>query len=150
MQSLWIEVDNQHGGDYNGVVEAGATIFGAIAAAFVSFLNINWSVWGELTIGGLSLLDSILLTLSSTYASTLWEVYLIHVFYKANYSFLITIARSVRHLCLCARFKSSLFAHTDSQYPAGTTCGQQQLCLNPWIEHVFCTGAANYPDIYSG
>lgn len=97
MQSLWKEVGGQesHGSsfkEYNGIVEALATLCGAGAATLVSFLKINWSVWGELTIGGLSLLDSGLLFFAST-AGALWEVYLSHILYRATYSFLITVAR---------------------------------------------------------
>ena len=97
VQSLWKEVGGQeaHGKsfkEYNGIVEALATLCGAGAATLVSFLKINWSVWGELTIGGLSLLDSALLLFASS-ATTLWEVYLSHIVYRATYSFLITVAR---------------------------------------------------------
>lgn len=97
MQSLWKEVGGQeaHGHsfkEYNGIVEALATLCGAGAAALVSFLKVNWSVWGELTIGALSLLDSALLLFASA-ATTLWEVYLSHILYRATYTFLITVAR---------------------------------------------------------
>ena len=94
VQSLWKEVGGQTSHEYNGIVEALATLCGAGAATVVTFLKINWSVWGELTIGGLSLLDSALLFFASS-ASALWEVYLSHILYRATYSFLITVARYV-------------------------------------------------------
>ena len=98
MQSLWKEVGGYEAKgsksfkEYNGVVEALATLCGAGGATLVSFLRVNWSVWGELTIGGLSLLDSALLLFASS-AGALWEVYLSHILYRATYSFLITVAR---------------------------------------------------------
>ena len=92
MQSLWKEVGGKSSHEYNGIVEALATLCGAGAATLVTFLKVNWSVWGELTIGGLSLLDSAVLLFASS-AGTLWQVYLSHIVYRSTYSFLITVAR---------------------------------------------------------
>ena len=94
VQSLWKEVaSSSHvGHEYNGVVEALATLCAAAAAASVSLLKVNWAVWGELTIGGLSLLDGVVLLLASS-ATELWGVYLSHIVYRSTYAFLITIAR---------------------------------------------------------
>lgn len=98
VQSLWKEVADSQGvshdkvHEYNGVVEALATLCGAGAAALVSVLKVNWAVWGEVTIGVLSLLDALLLVAAS-FAAELWTVYLCHIVYRATYSFLITVAR---------------------------------------------------------
>ena len=94
VQSLWKEVAGSQGvgHEYNGVVEALATLCGAGAAALVSVLKVNWALWGELTIGVLSLLDALLLVAAS-YADELWGVYLSHIVYRTTYSFLITVAR---------------------------------------------------------
>lgn len=94
VQSLWKEVASSSGvgHEYNGVVEALATLLGAAAATIVSLLKVNWSRWGEVTIGVLSLIDSILLLMASS-ASHLWLVYLSHILYRATYAFLITVAR---------------------------------------------------------
>lgn len=102
VQSLWKEVASSSGvgHEYNGVVEALATLCAAAAAALVSFLKVNWSVWGELTIGGLSLLDSLVLLFASS-ATALWGVYLSHIVYRTTYAFLITIARYAHTLSQC-------------------------------------------------
>lgn len=96
VQSLWKEVASSSGvsHEYNGVVEALATLCAAGAAATLSILRVNWSVWGELTIGALSLLDCVVLFCAST-ATALWGAYLSHILYRTTYAFLITIARLV-------------------------------------------------------
>lgn len=93
VQSLWKEVGgaskNTH--IYNGVVESLATLCSAGAAFLLSFLKVNWPVWGELTISVLSLLDSAVLLFASQ-ATALWGVYICHILYRTTYAFLITIA----------------------------------------------------------
>lgn len=94
VQSLWKEVADESGVsyDYNGLVEAMATLSGAAAAFVLSYLKVNWPVWGELTIGVLSFGDSLLLFTASS-ASQLWLAYLCHILFRTTYAFLITIAR---------------------------------------------------------
>jgi len=96
VQSLWKEVARSSGASYkyNGLVEAMATLSSAGAAFVLSFLRVNWSLWGELTIGLLSMLDAGVLFLSSA-LPYLWAVYLCHIAYRTTYAFLITIARCV-------------------------------------------------------
>ena len=93
VQSLWKEVGgaskNTH--VYNGVVESSATLCSAGAAFLLSFLKVNWPVWGEVTISVLSLLDSAVLLFASQ-ATALWGVYICHILYRTTYAFLITIA----------------------------------------------------------
>ena len=93
VQSLWQEV----GGSshlLNGLVEALATLCSAGAAFLLSFLKVNWPVWGEVTIAVLSLVDATVLILASS-ATKLWLAYLCHILYRTTYAFLITIARYV-------------------------------------------------------
>lgn len=94
VQSLWKDVakSTSVSYEYNGIVEAVATLSSAGAAFILSFLKVNWSLWGELTIGILSLVDSGMLLLASS-ISHLWAVYICHIVYRTTYSFLITIAR---------------------------------------------------------
>lgn len=94
VQSLWKEVadDNMQTHEWNGLVEAIATLCSAAAAFLLSFIKVDWSVWGEITIGVLSLLDSAVLLFASS-ANVLWGVYLCHIIYRTTYAFLITIAR---------------------------------------------------------
>ena len=54
VQSLWKEVATGHEVEYNGLVEALATLCSAGAAFVLSFMKVNWPVWGEVTIGLLS------------------------------------------------------------------------------------------------
>lgn len=94
VQSLWKEVadesDQSH--EWNGLVEAIATLCSACAAFSLSFARVRWAEWGEITIGLLSLVDSGLLLLAS-WTNQLWVVYLCHIVYRTTYAFLITIAR---------------------------------------------------------
>ena len=94
VQSLWKEVGGVTKDThlYNGVVESIATLCSAGAAFLLSFLKVNWPVWGEITISVLSLLDSAVLLFASQ-ASALWGVYICHILYRTTYAFLITIAR---------------------------------------------------------
>lgn len=96
VQSLWKEVadegDQSH--EWNGLVEAIATLCSACAAFSLSFTRVRWAEWGELTIGLLSLIDCGLLLLAS-WTNLLWVVYLCHIVYRTTYAFLITIARCV-------------------------------------------------------
>ena len=56
-------------------------------------LQVNWPLWGELTIGCLSLLDSAVLFIAAS-TKLLWLAYICHILYRTTYAFLITIARS--------------------------------------------------------
>ena len=98
VQSLWKNIAGDHSHEYNGLVEAIATLCSAGAAFILSFLRVNWVIWGELIIGLLSLLDSVVLLVASS-ASHLYGAYLCHIAYRTTYSFLITIARSECHYC---------------------------------------------------
>jgi thiamine transporter 2/3 len=101
VQSLWkvINIDNH---DYdavdrryemNGLVE-GMTDLGAAAMALLaSLLRVDWSLWGELTMGSLSLLAAIVLMVSS-YTGYVWLAYMCHVMFRSTYAFIITIASS--------------------------------------------------------
>lgn len=93
MQSLWIQIANVTGTtyQYNGLVEAIATLCASAGALSLSFLKVNWPVWGELTIAGVSLVDSIALLVASK-TSYLWVAYLCYVVYRMTYSCLVTIA----------------------------------------------------------
>jgi len=75
VQSLWKEGARSNGTSYkySGLVEALATLSSAGAAFVLSFLHVDWSLWSELTIGLLSLLDAIVLFLSSV-LPYLWAV----------------------------------------------------------------------------
>ena len=94
VQSLWKQIAEDSGDshEFNGLVEALATFFSALAALLLSLLKVNWAVWGELVIGLFSLVDSIMLLIASA-SQMVWIAYLCHILYRTTYSFLITIAR---------------------------------------------------------
>lgn len=93
VQSLWKEIATSTGVsyEYNGLVEAITTLCSAFAAFTLSFMKVNWPLWGELTIGCLSLLDSAVLFIAAS-TKLLWLAYICHILYRTTYAFLITIA----------------------------------------------------------
>lgn len=94
VQSLWKQIaeDTHQSHEYNGLVEALAQLFSALAALMISVLKVNWSVWGEIMIGLLCLVDSIMLLIASN-TEVVWIAYLCHILYRTTFAFLITIAR---------------------------------------------------------
>lgn len=80
--------------ELNGGVEGATDLFAALAAIIASFLKINWPVWGEITMGGLSLIATIVLFISS-YSHIVYVAYACHVIYRSTFAFVITIARWV-------------------------------------------------------
>ena len=79
---------------YNGLVEGATDLLAAATAVTASLLKVNWSVWGEITMGGLSLLATMLLFMES-YTRKIWVAYIGHILYRSTYAFVITIARWV-------------------------------------------------------
>lgn len=77
---------------WNGVVEGVTDLCAAMAALLASNIRINWSIWGELSMGTLSLLAAIVLMVSS-YTELVWLAYCCHILYRSSYAFVITIAR---------------------------------------------------------
>lgn len=96
VQSLWKQIaeDTHQSHEYNGLVEALAQLCSALAALMISVLKVNWSVWGEIVIGVLCLVDSIMLLIASD-TQIVWIAYLCHILYRTTFAFLITIARYV-------------------------------------------------------
>ena len=96
VQSLWKKIaeDAHQSHEYNGLVEAVAQLCSALAALLISAVKINWRLWGEVIIGLLCLVDSVMLLIASQ-SLTVWTAYLCHILYRTTYSFLITIARWV-------------------------------------------------------
>ena len=79
---------------WNGIVEGTTDLVAAFAALLASVLKVNWGVWGEVSMGFLTLLQSLLL-LTSSYISIVYVAYACHVVYRSLYAFMITIARWV-------------------------------------------------------
>ena len=93
VQNLWEEIQGpDQNKSLNGGVEAAGTLGGAIVALVLSFLNVRWGVVGELLLGGLSMVDAVLLFIMAK-TGNLWIAYITYVCYRMSYTFLITIAR---------------------------------------------------------
>ena len=96
-QSLWEVVADEAGmmaghQQWNGLVVGFISLGQTLAALVTSFLRVEWSLWGEITMGGLALVDSALLLLASQ-TKTLWIAYCCSILFISSQSFMITIAR---------------------------------------------------------
>ncbi|XP_070538092.1 thiamine transporter 2-like [Ptychodera flava] len=96
IQNLWDLINPSYEAEdsvnvYNGAVEAVATLSGALSAFILAFVKFNWTIFGELTLGVVSVLDSCLLLVMSI-TSNIWIAYAFYVLFRASYQFLITIA----------------------------------------------------------
>ncbi|CAL8334989.1 unnamed protein product [Boreogadus saida] len=92
VQVLWQHVEpSENITMYNGGVEAFSNLFGAAAAYGVGFLQVNWSHWGELSLGAFSGLEATALFLM-TFTGSIWVCYAGYVIFKGLYMLLITIA----------------------------------------------------------
>ena len=80
--------EHQHSVIINSIfvyVEGAATAYG------VGFLQVNWSHWGELSLGAFSGLEATALFLM-TFTGSIWLCYAGYVIFKGLYMLLITIA----------------------------------------------------------
>ncbi|CAL8351481.1 unnamed protein product [Lota lota] len=92
VQVLWQHVEpSQNFTIYNGGVEALSNLFGAATAYGVGFIQVNWSHWGELSLGAFSGLEATALFLM-TFTGSIWVCYAGYVIFKGLYMLLITIA----------------------------------------------------------
>ncbi|KAJ3591089.1 hypothetical protein NHX12_009036 [Muraenolepis orangiensis] len=91
VQVLWQHLEPSQDTNYNGGVEAVSNLFGAVTAYGIGFVQINWSRWGELSLGAFSGLEAAALFLM-TFTGDIWVCYASYVVYKGLYMLLITIA----------------------------------------------------------
>lgn len=94
VQNLWdvIYSSHKHKKIYNGGVTALSHLFGAAVALALSYLKINWSLFGELVLGVVSVADAFFLYISA-HTSSIWLAYLMYILFRTAYTFLVTIAR---------------------------------------------------------
>ena len=93
VQNLWEEIQGaENSNTLNGGVEAAGTLGGAAVALTLSFVGVRWGVVGEVLLGGLSMVDAILLFIMAK-SGNIWIAYATYVAYRMSYTFLITIAR---------------------------------------------------------
>ncbi|XP_077988016.1 thiamine transporter 2-like [Glandiceps talaboti] len=94
VQTLWESIQPSEKDDtnvYNGAVEAAATLAGALAAFVLAFIKFNWTIFGELTLGIVSIMDAAVLVVMGM-TNNIWFAYSFYVLFRASYQFLITIA----------------------------------------------------------
>ena len=98
VQSLWSDIASESSGGsqpnhrlYNGLVIATDTLVASGGAFLVSLLKINWSIWGELLLGVLSVANCAFLFVASA-TSELWLAYICQILFRGSYAFVITIA----------------------------------------------------------
>jgi thiamine transporter 2/3 len=93
VQVLWKEIDPDRTIIYNGAVEAGLTLFGAISAFMAGLIDSTFfekfNLW-ILTI--CSLLEGIFVVVSS-YATHVLLAYAMYILFGVLYIFMITMAR---------------------------------------------------------
>ncbi|XP_043965677.1 reduced folate transporter [Gambusia affinis] len=77
--------------NYNGAVEAAATLLSAITSFMAGFAKIRWNVWSELVIGGITALQAIMLLVMGT-TGNIWVCYSCYILFRGFYQFLVPIA----------------------------------------------------------
>ncbi|XP_056132892.1 thiamine transporter 2-like [Lampris incognitus] len=91
VQILWVYTQPQHNFTaYNGGVEAISTLSGAAASIAVGHVSLDWSKWGELTLGVFTVLIAGALFLMDL-TNHIWMSYACYITFKALYMQLITI-----------------------------------------------------------
>ena len=93
VQNLWDVIYPSHNHKiYNGGVTAVSHLTGSLVAVMLAYVKTNWSVFGELCLGVVSVADAFFLLLSAL-TSSIWMAYLMYILFRTAYTFLITIAR---------------------------------------------------------
>ncbi|XP_062280839.1 thiamine transporter 2-like [Scomber scombrus] len=90
IQILWVYVQPHNSTAYNGGVDAISTLSGAAASVAVGHMTLEWSVWGELVLGGFTfLITGALFLMDLTH--NIWISYTCYFLFKTVYMQLITI-----------------------------------------------------------
>lgn len=93
VQNLWDVIYPSHNHKtYNGGVIALSHLTGSLVAVMLAYVKVNWSMFGELCLGVVSVADAFFLFLSAQ-TSSIWIAYLMYILFRTAYTFLITIAR---------------------------------------------------------
>ncbi|XP_029904644.1 thiamine transporter 2-like [Myripristis murdjan] len=91
VQVLWVYKQPQHNFTaYNGGVDSVATLSGAAASIAVGHVSLEWCVWGELILGGFTLLIAGAVFLMAL-TNNIWLSYTCYMLFKTLYMQLITI-----------------------------------------------------------
>lgn len=95
VQNLWDIIYPSHKHKiYNGAVTAISHLTGSLVAISLAYVKINWSLFGELCLGLVSVADAFFLFFTAL-TSSIWIAYLMYILFRTAYTFLITIARYV-------------------------------------------------------
>ncbi|XP_032412879.1 reduced folate transporter-like [Xiphophorus hellerii] len=86
---LWNKVHST--ANYNGAVEAAATLLSAITSFMAGFAKIRWNIWSELVIGGITALQAGMLLVMGT-TGNIWVCYSCYILFRGFYQFLVPIA----------------------------------------------------------
>uniref|UniRef100_A0A3P8TJI6 Uncharacterized protein n=1 Tax=Amphiprion percula TaxID=161767 RepID=A0A3P8TJI6_AMPPE len=90
VQVLWVYIRPNNFTAYNGGVDAISTLSGAAASVAVGHVSLEWSVWGELVLGGFTLLIAGALFLMDL-TGNIWICYTFFFLFKTVYMPLTTI-----------------------------------------------------------
>ncbi|KAJ7986448.1 hypothetical protein DPEC_G00339990 [Dallia pectoralis] len=91
VQLLWEAKQPHHNfTEYNGGVEAIATLSGSVASIAVGHVSLDWSLWGELVLGVFTALSAAVLYLM-VMTDNIWVCYSCYALFKTFYMELITI-----------------------------------------------------------
>ncbi|KAK5869513.1 hypothetical protein PBY51_024222 [Eleginops maclovinus] len=90
IQLLWVYVEPQNFTAFNGAVDGISTLSGAAATVAVGHMSLEWSVWGELVLGGFTFLIAGALFLMDR-TDNIWISYTCFFLFKTIYMQLSTI-----------------------------------------------------------
>uniref|UniRef100_A0A3B4ZBS8 Thiamine transporter 1-like n=1 Tax=Stegastes partitus TaxID=144197 RepID=A0A3B4ZBS8_9TELE len=90
VQVLWVHIQPNNFTAYNGGVDAISTLSGAAASVAVGHVSLEWSVWGELVLGGFTVLIAGALFLMDL-TDNIWISYTFFFLFKTIYMPLTTI-----------------------------------------------------------
>ncbi|XP_074491233.1 thiamine transporter 1-like [Sebastes fasciatus] len=90
VQVLWADMQPHNFTAYNGAVDGISTLIGAAATVAVGHVSLEWSVWGELVLGGFTFLIAGALFLMDL-TDNIWVSYTFYFLFKSVYMQLSTI-----------------------------------------------------------
>ncbi|XP_028259654.1 thiamine transporter 1-like [Parambassis ranga] len=90
VQLLWVNRQPSNFTAYNGGVDAVSTLSGAAATVAVGYMSVEWSVWGELVLGGFTFLIAAVVFLMDL-TDNIWISYACFFLFKTVYMQLATI-----------------------------------------------------------
>lgn len=92
VQPLWEQIYTFKENDiYNGFVESASTLCGALAALTVGYIHCDWSLYGELFLTVVCLLDGACIFLMAE-TSNIWIAYCTYIVFRASYQMVVTVA----------------------------------------------------------